>query len=161
MAVATVVAGRGGIGPNLSELPEYKILSIDKNVSSVYHEEGNLWDIWSVGESNATEFQLRSRLAGGEQNRYAERIVPEKVPEEWKEPYDNYKSYLLILRDAFQKSLEFAVLKERNNITDVQEYYEPQEISAMFKQNSETLQASKSAWPMSGRQSVPGFRGFP
>jgi len=161
IAAAAVVASREGIGPNLSGLPEYKILSLDKNVSALYDEEGNLWGKWGAGEINATEFSLKSQLSIGELNRYAEQIDPEKVPEEWKETYSNYKSYILILRDAFQKSHEFAVLKERGNLTDVEEYYRQQEISAMFQQASETLQASKSAWPVAARQNVPGFRGFP
>jgi len=161
IGVIAVVASRGGIAPNLSELPEYKILSIDKSVSALYNNESALWDKWGAGEINATEFSLKTRLAVGELNTFAVQIDPEKVPDEWKETYNNYKSYLLILRDAFQKSDEFAVLKARNNMTDVQEYYRQQQLSQMFKQASDSLQASKSAWPVTSRQSLPGVRGVP
>lgn len=155
-----VVAGytiisSGGLGSQLAELPEYKLLRINKEVTAIYDEEFNLWDKWSNGEISATEFSSRSQISVAKLNGYIEQVDPEKVPEEWKKAYDYYKSYILLLSDAFEKTHQFAIAKERGNLTAAEEYATQQEISFILQRAFETLDVSMQAWPVPPQSLMP------
>jgi len=161
IAIAAFIGSRGGIRSTLSDIPEYKILSINKNVTTLYDDEATLWENWISGQIGATEFASKSQFRVDQLTRFLVEIDPEKVPEEWKQAYDYYRSYVSILRDSFVKSQEYALAKERNNLTDDQDYYMQQQISGMVQQASDTLQASMSSWPVPRRGSLmPSFQGL-